>query len=449
MDVEPGSEYYVSFDGVLYESGAQSEADTYAIALWPPRKLYVVGEGKTFVTKSDTELIREASVSKVAVAEGVVSIEAGAFEGCYDLASLTLPSTLTYIGDNAFLNCRALEEIFYHAVALEDLDQNNGVFEKAGHSGNGIRVVIGSEVKSIPSRLFYSDNFAERCPYLITVTFSKGSACQKIGVAAFAGCNDLTILFEDDRLPRELGASWYGEANYYLNTDTAVIFSDTMYVITLDGKAHLSKYLGEAESLDVPVTVNNAKLVSVGLYAFSEKTTLTSVFLPDSIESIGSYAFRNCPALVIAFRGNKLPAELGYCWYDQGNYYLNVNTIHQTSDALYTITQEGKAHLSKYLGSDESWEVPESVNSAEVVSIGRYAFANSDALLTVWLPDGLKSIGDYAFKNCPALTIAFRGKELPPSLGTSWNGYAGYFTGISQCLRIGDTVYAVDGDGKA
>lgn len=41
---------------------------------------------------------------------------------------------------------------------------------------------------------------------------------------------------------------------------------------------------------------------------------------------------------------------------------------------------------------------------AELVSIGRYAFAYCEALLTVELPDTLKNIGDGAFYNCSALT---------------------------------------------
>ena len=41
---------------------------------------------------------------------------------------------------------------------------------------------------------------------------------------------------------------------------------------------------------------------------------------------------------------------------------------------------------------------------AELISIGRYAFAYCEALLTVELPDSLENIGDGAFYNCSALT---------------------------------------------
>ena len=76
----------------------------------------------------------------------------------------------------------------------------------------------------------------------------------------------------------------------------------------------------------------------------------TSVTIPDSVTSIGSYAFRDCTSLT-------------------------------------------------------SVTIPDSVTS-----IGWYAFRGCDSLTSVIIPKSVTSIGNYAFQNCTSLTsVIFEG----------------------------------------
>jgi len=51
-----------------------------------------------------------ANLEKVTIS-GATKIEAGAFADCYSLTSVSLPSTLTYIGENAFSGCESIQYI--------------------------------------------------------------------------------------------------------------------------------------------------------------------------------------------------------------------------------------------------------------------------------------------------------------------------------------------------
>ena len=64
-----------------------------------------------------------------------------------------------------------------------------------------------------------------------------------------------------------------------------------------DGKAEIVSYSGTAASLTIPAEVNGAAVIRVGEGAFESNTTLTSIDLPDSIQTIGKRAFANCTNL--------------------------------------------------------------------------------------------------------------------------------------------------------
>jgi hypothetical protein len=103
--------------------------------------------------------------------------------------------------------------------------------------------------------------------------------------------------------------------------------------------------------------------------------TLVSLILPDTVETIGNYAFYNCASL----KSVQLPAALASI----GNYAF------QNCSALASV------------------ELP-----AALTSIGSYTFQNCSALSRLDLPEDLKTIGAYAFSGCRSL-ISFR---LPPKL---------------------------------
>ena len=70
---------------------------------------------KGFFDKYSTQL------KEVIIPEGITTIEANAFEGCFSLESVTLPSSIKHIGPNAFAGCKELKEVIL-PDSITDID---------------------------------------------------------------------------------------------------------------------------------------------------------------------------------------------------------------------------------------------------------------------------------------------------------------------------------------
>ena len=122
------------------------------------------------------------------------------------------------------------------------------------------------------------------------------------------------------------------------------------------------------------VTIPNS-VTSIGSYAFAYCSGLTSVTIPNSVTSIGSYAFDGCSGLKKVI----VPDIAAWCNISFGNYAAN---------PLY---------YAKHIYSDENTEITDLVIPNSVTSIGSYAFYGCSGLTSVTIPNSVTSIGKYAF----------------------------------------------------
>lgn len=194
--------------------------------------------------------------------------------------------------------------------------------------------------------------------------------------------------------------------------------------------------------------------------AFESCTTLTSLTLPPTIRSIGSYCFYNCN-----FTALQLPDSLRHID-DHAFLYSRVETLHlparfesfgECAFWLRNLTSVTVDEANPHYRSIDGWLysrdsltlclVPSGTTGAVSVPpyvrhLGPMAFGFCSRITAVSLPDGLTSIGDFAFNCCSAVD----GIVIPATvtrIGLCPFSYCPQMNNLS--IAPGNTHYVMDG----
>jgi hypothetical protein len=328
-----------------------------------------------------------AKLTSVTIPDSVTSIGDYAFSWCTSLTSITIPGSVMSIGIYAFGNCTLLESIIIPGNVTS-------IGEYAfGYCTSLASVTIGSGLKSISSNAFYS------CTSLTSVTI--GSNVTSIGDDAFMGCRSLTnITIPDSVTSIGVGAFSYcpsltitvdTENTHYKVIDNVLFdYSGETLVCYLAGKSN-SEYI-------IPYGVT-----SIGEAAFEACTSLESITIPDNVTSIGSSAFINCTSLTSI---NVVKENAAYKSVDGVLFDYSVKTIlcypAGKSDSEYSIP-DSVTSIGEY-AFYSCIKLSSVTMGSDVTSMGNYAFAGCYSLTSMIIPDSVTIIGDAAFTGCTSLT---------------------------------------------
>ena len=291
----------------------------------------------------------------------VTKISGYAFYGCSGLTSVTIPNSVTSIGNYAFDNCTGLTAL-----------------------------TIGEGVTSIGAEAF------DNCTGLTSVTIP--NSVTSIGDYAFQGCTGLTSPVYNAHIFAYMPPSYSGA--YTIPDGIEIISSTAFYSCS------------NLTSVTIPNSVT-----SIGEFAFYNCTGLTSVTIPNSVTSIGKYAFQGCTGLTSVYISD-IAAWYAISFGSDGanplsyahNLYLNGELI---TDLVIpnSVTSIGNYAFQGCTGLT-SVTIPNSVTS-----IGNYAFYNCTGLTALTIGEGVTSIGDFAFYNCTGLPTITCKAVNPPALG--------------------------------
>ena len=329
-------------------------------------------------------------------------IDSAVFKDNTVITSVTIPNSVTYIGNQAFYNCSELNEVHisdlsaWCNIAFASADANPLYYAHNLYlNGELVTVlVIPDNVTNIRDYAFYD------CTGLTSVVI--GNSATSIGNAAFENCTELKTVINFSNLTFSKGSSNNGYVAYYatkvINAPNAVIDGDYIWC-NLNGVNTLAYYLGEDEELVLPVDYNG-EIYVIGDDAFNGCTGLRSIEIPNSVTSIGDEAFSGCTGLekvcindLAAWYGIDFGSADANPLYYAKNLYLNGELLTELS--IPAEIAEVKDYAFYNCNGVTNIDIVDGVKS-----IGNSAFYGCDDLETLYISNTIESIGDYAFAEC-------------------------------------------------
>ncbi len=302
------------------------------------------------------------------IESGITAIGTYAFAD-FTVSELTIPATVTSIGQGAFLYC--------HNLTAVELPEGTKTLEGDSFGGCSSLTMV-----FLPSTLVDYGNSE---------------------FFAFVGCDAITDVYyngSESMFSMNLGKSYFPETTeiHYSGSASLPIGGtladgvqwtlDEEYTLTISGTGAMPDYDHSSKTpwadfrVDIKKIVIGEGITHAGDYAFDYCSNVTELSLPDTLESIGDHTFAN------GATGSTIHFPAG---------------LESIGPAAFQINKLTEVTL------------PEGIES-----VGTRAFAGGELLETVSIPATLTSIGAAAFDGCHALTeVAYAGTEA------DWNDLEG------------------------
>ena len=369
----------------------------------------------------------------------ITTIGANAFQNKMALTSITIPETVTSIGEYAFAGCTALQTIDLSNSQITSIPDR-------AFQGNLALTSI-----TIPDTVISIGQYAfNGCTNLLNVNLSETSQLQTIGNYAFQNCSSLTTITIPETVT-SIGSRAFSGCSSLQSVDFNNCQTTTIPDSAFSGCSSLT-------TITIPETVT-----SIRISAFSGCSSLTIITIPEGVKSIGSWAFSGCHALAIVYNNSSLTITAGS--YNNGEVGLYAKEVVTDGEADGNITEENnifyynnetnkvalgpkgsKSSITSVTLASDTTEINRSAfegytslqsvdfNNCQITTIPDEAFNNCSSLTTITIPDTVTSIGNNAFQYCSSLTTI----TIPEGVKSiGWDAF-------SNCRNL---QYNTDGEG--
>lgn len=447
-------------------------------------------DGRCIISEDGTLIaFAPCGITEYQIPEGVKSITYKAFNGNKTLTSITFPSTLKKIGSDAFggaLSLRTVNGLDYveeigdkafNSTSIESVSLTSAV--KIGGNAFGyckklVNASLSMSLEEIPGAMFTN------CPQLREIKLP--NELKSIGREAFSDCKSLTEISIPPKTS-EIGARSFNGASlssvfipksvrsigYYAfggNHSKSVTFEKGIQLERIEETAF---WANDFETIEIPASVSfieasafsdckNLKSVyfeagsnlthfsSNSSYgAFRDCTSLSEIYIPESLLDLGSGTFYGCTSLKECTIPNSVQT-IGYkTFYESGiqkvvipnsvqsigsNAFYGCGSLEEISlgsgltsldltaflfsrnikkivsesssyvsspDNMFLISSEGKVMLFANNNPLTQYSFPKTVKDIVVKEIGPLLFAYNETLTTVRLPETMEVIGMKSF----------------------------------------------------
>lgn len=309
-----------------------------------------------------------SSLTSISIPSSVTRINWYAFAGCSSLTSFTVPNGVTGIEDSTFRGCTSLANVtiphsitgigsyaFYDCIGLENITLPDDIEYIGEHAFGGCTNLIDENGFCVINGKLIS---YEGSATSIAIPDSVTQICQ----SAFAGCNGLTSI----SIPA--GVTKIAQGTFLYCTQLTDISISS-------GNANYS-------------AVNGMILDKAGTTLICYPSAKDMLVIADNVTAIGDYAFSCCSAI----SGVVIPGNVRSI----GRYAFDSSGI--TTAAMINGVQTIKDHAFSFCNGLTSVSIPSSVTS-----IGDYAFEYCENLTALSLPETAVHIGEGAFQECVGL----------------------------------------------
>ncbi len=426
-DDTPWHSYSEFINSVIITEGVTSISD-YAFSSYPSLVNITIADSVTSIAKTAfyntafynneenwtdgilyiKEHLIEAKFSdeeQCRIKDGTKYISASAFSNTNMPATVVIPDSLIYIGDNAFEGVLSLENVLFG-----ENSQLKGVGKEAFKYCSALKTI------NIPSEVSYIGESAFERSGLEKITFDNGSQLTSINSSVFENCDSLTEII----IPAGI-TTIYPSAFQFCSSLKNVYFEENSQLMTIEERAFyfcssLEKinipsgvsYIAEdafyncSAFSDISVDDNNEFYSSLDGVLYNKSMTTLLIYpnsktnpsftVPDSVTNIHEKAFYGCYYLENVYFGKNSNLKVIGVSAFSGCNFISI-TIPKSTTTISKEAFNGCFKLSEIIFDDNS----------RLTSIGDNAFLNCQSLISITIPKGVTSIGKSAFRYCYSL----------------------------------------------